>query len=198
MEGNPKNAAVWSNGYVLVAAADAEIPQGGAPFGPEWETVGFLNGDEGFTESINVDTSDHFAWGGVLLATTKSNFKLTKSFTALEQNKVVEDLVFPGNTVTYDGDGGHEGMINVPQLQDEFKIAFVNRTGTARSGRTEKRFVSAGYAMVDERGDAQDSETALASRQLTVAFYGAEADEDGVQNLVYKWSGPVPPPTPEG
>jgi len=191
MEGNPRNAAVWSHGFVLIGSRDAEIPQSGAPFGPEWETVGFLSGDEGFTESVDVETNDHFAWGGVLLATTKSNFKLTKNFTALEQNKVIEDLVFPGNTVEYDDIGGHEGMIVVPELQDEFRIAFVNRSGSRRVGRTEKRFVSAGYAMIDDRGDAQDSETELASRELTVAFYGDEADEDGNQNLIYKWAGPI-------
>lgn len=192
MEGNAQNAAVWSNGYVLVAPADADIPESGADFGSEWETVGYLNGEEGFTETIDVETNDHYAWGGVLLATTKSNFKLTKSFTALENNKVVMDLVYPGNTVTFDGDGGFEGTINVPQLQDEFRVAFVNRTGTERSGRTEKRFVSAGHAMVDERGEAQDSETELASRELTVAFYPGETDEEtGEKPLVYTWQGPI-------
>jgi hypothetical protein len=192
MEGNQSNAAVWSNGYVLVAPADAEIPQGDAPFGPEWETVGFLSPDDGFNESINVDTTDHYAWGGVLLATSKSNFKLVKSFTALENNKVVTDLTFPGNTVEFQEDGSFEGTINVPDLQDEFKVAFVNRTGTERSGRREKRFVSAGHAMVDERGEAQESETALATRQLTVAFYGGEPDPvTDRRPLVYTWQGPI-------
>lgn len=192
MEGSSQNAAVWSNGYVLVAPADAEIPVADAPFGPEWATVGFLSPEDGFTEAINVDTTDHYAWGGVLLATSKSNFKMTKNFTALENNKVVTDLTFPGNSVEFEEDGSFEGTINVPDLQDEFRIAFVNRTGTERSGRREKRFISAGYAMVDERGEAQESETTLATRQLTAAFYGGEPDPDtGRRPLVYTWQGPI-------
>src|SRR5699024_6055991 len=166
--GNPRNANVWSEGDVLIAPLGSSIPKDGTAFDlDEWSYVGYLSGEDGFTETIEVETNDHFAWGGHLLATTRSNFKLTRSFTAFEDNQTVFDLVYPGHQVSFgngapggQNSGEFEGIINVPDLQAEFMIAFESRTGS-----TLKRFVSAHRAQVDERGESQESETELASRE---------------------------------
>lgn len=193
MAGNPNNANVWAYADVLIAPDDESttIPQNGEPFGPEWDYVGLLNGDDGFTESINVDNSDHFAWGGILVATSRSNFKLTRSFTAFEANETVYDLVYPGHDVAFDG-STYEGDVNVPDLQAKFKIAFQTKTG-----ETIQRVVSRNYAQVGERGDAQESETSLASRQITVDIYPTETDPvTGKATLFYTYKGPEVVPSP--
>lgn len=193
--GQTANASVWAEGDVLIGPEDATIPEGGEPFDlDEWAYVGFLSGEDGFTEEIEVETANHFAWGGHLLATTRSNFFLTRTFTAYEENETVYDLVYPGHGVDFGSAGGpgldqgeFEGDINVPDLQARFRIAFVTRTGN-----TEKRFISRHYAQVNERGEKQESETELARRQLTVAIYPGNADPDtGARPLAYTYKGPA-------
>lgn len=192
--GDPRNANVWSEGDVLIAPLGSDIPEDGSAFDlDQWSYVGYLNGEDGFTETIEVETNDHFAWGGHLLATTRSNFKLTRTFTAFEDNETVMDLVYPGHDVSFgsDGTGGlgpgaYEGILNVPDLQAEFMIAFETRTGSQL-----KRFVSAYRAQVDERGDKEETEGELAARELTIAIYPGETDsETGDSPLVYVYKGP--------
>ncbi|MBB6173726.1 hypothetical protein HNR23_003786 [Nocardiopsis mwathae] len=182
--GNAKNASVWAFADVYIAPLDASVPRGGEPFGPEWEQVGLLDGEEGFTEAIEVESEDLYAWGGVLVASTQNNFKLTRKFLPFEDNKVVYDLMYPGHDVSFDGDGGYAGAINVPDLQAKFKIAFETRTGN-----TIKRTISANYAMVAERGEATENAAELAKREITVAIYPTDADADGKATLFHTYKG---------
>ena len=190
MQGNSSNAAVWSNGYVLIGPADAPIPQNGAVFDEAWESVGYLSGEDGFTKSTETDTEMHRAWGGHLIAVSAASYTITRQFTALESNARTYRLAYPGHSVEFatDGSGHYEGTINQPQLQDRFRVAFITRTGSAESGYTERRFVSAGYAMVTERGDVTETETDLQSRELTVTFFPA-SDEDSSGGIHYTLPG---------
>jgi hypothetical protein len=181
MSGDPSNAGVWANGDVYIGALGATTPgmdasspkPDGSDFSSDWDLVGLLDGGDGFTESMSNDSDDHFAWGGILVATTRQHFKETYQFTALEDNETVMDLVYPGSDLSFDGDGpGYSGQIKVPDLQAKFKVAFQTRTG----GQIW-RVVSRNYAQIDERGDAKKGEEDLQSRQLTVAIY---PDDDGV------------------
>jgi len=189
MAGDPSNAQVWERADVYIGALDAAIPEAGAPFGADWDAVGLLNGDDGFTETVSVDAEDHFAWGGILVATSRSNFKLTRTFTAYEDNATVFDLLWPGHEIVFDGTAGYEGDVNVPNLQARFKIGFQLRTGQG-SDAVIKRVISRNYAQVGERGDSQESETTLASREVTVDIYPEAADEEGVSKLFYTYKGP--------
>lgn len=171
MAGDPKNAAVWANADVYIGGLDANIPTGGEPFDDTWDLVGLLSGDDGFTEKMANDSTDFYAWGGILIATTRKNFKLTRAFTAYEDNPTVFDLWYPGHEVVFDGEGGYEGDLLVPDLQAKFMIGFETRTGN-----TIKRAVSKFYAQVDDRGDNKEGESDLASRPVTVAIY---PDGDG-------------------
>lgn len=191
MAGNPNNASVWAYADVYIGSMDAEIPADGEDFGPDWDAVGLLNGDDGFSETMDVDSSDHFAWGGILVATTRSNFKLTRSFTAFEDNETVFDLVYAGHDVAFSGDGSYSGDVHVPDLQARFKIAFVTRSGTGADAQV-KRVISKNYAQVEERGDAQESETEISSRAITVAIYPTEEDPDtGKSTLFSVYKGPL-------
>lgn len=182
MAGDPNKAAVWANADVFIGGLTATIPAGGADFSADWDAVGLLNGDDGFSESISMDSNDFFAWGGILVATTRKNFKLTRTFTAYEDNETVLDLWFPGNTVTFnDATGTYEGDILVPDLSAKFRIGF-----QTRSGNTIKRVVTSNYAMVDERGDNKEGESDLASRGFTVAIYPDDAGK-----LFHTYKGPI-------
>lgn len=186
MAGDPSNAAVWANADVYIGSLTAVDPVDGAAFGADWDAVGLLNGDDGFTEAIATDNSDFFAWGGILIATTRKNFKLTRTFTAFEDNETMFDLWYPGHDVTFDGDGGYSGTVNVPDLQAKFKIAFETRTGS-----TLKRVISSNYAQLDERGDNKEGESDVASRAATVAIYPGAADENGKQPIFTVYRGAV-------
>lgn len=178
MAGDPNNAAVWANADVYVGALDAVFPVDGAAFGGTWDLVGLLDGEAGFTESMSQESTDHFAWGGILVATTRKNFKLVRSFTALEDNETVMDLIYPDNTLVFDGDGGYAGDLPVPDMGRQFKIAF-----QTKNGDTIKRVISKNYAQIDERGESTEGEDNLASRPITVAIY---PDEDGVLFETFK------------
>lgn len=190
MAGDPKNAAVWANADVYIGGLTAVNPSGGAPFGSDWDAVGLLNGDDGFSEKADVDTNDFYAWGGLLIATSRKNFKLARTFTAYEDNPTMFDLWWPGHDVTFDeATGGYEGDLNVPDLQAKFKIAFEVRTGA-----TIKRAISANYAQLDERGEAKESESDVASRQATVAIYPSAPDPaTGKSRLFHVYRGPAEP-----
>lgn len=177
MAGDVNNAAVWAEADVLVGALTATNPADGAAFGVDWSYAGLLDGDDGFGLSRDMDSSDFYAWGGILVATTRRNFKLTRTFTALEDNQVVWDLIWPGSDVTFTGNT-YTGSIKVPDLQAKFKMAW-----ETRSGDTLKRVISANYCQVEEVGEATESESDLQSYPVTVTVYPAS---DGTLFDVFK------------
>jgi hypothetical protein len=178
MAGDVNNAAVWADADVYIADSLATAsPAGGAAFGAGWDLVGLLNGDDGFAESYGFDSNDHYAWGGVLVATTRKNFKVTKSFTALEDNQTVMGLVYDASGVTFTG-SDYSGDLAIPDLSRKFRIAF-----ETASGGEIKRLISKNYAQVDKVGDSKEGESNLASRQFTVCIY---PDSNGVLWETYK------------
>lgn len=178
MAGSVANAAVWADADVFIAAEDAVAPVGGADFDTEdWTFVGLLNGDDGFNESRELESNDFYAWGGILVATTRRNFKLQRSFTTLEDNEAVFSIAWPGSDVTFDNED-YTGELSVPNLQHRFKIAFELETGDKI-----KRVICRNYTQVEEVGEVSESESDLATRPITVTIY---PDDDGVLFDVYK------------
>src|SRR5690606_41535563 len=66
------------------------------------------------------EVTDDYAWGAILVRTSRRNFKLTVSFQALEDNDVVRGLVWPASP---------PGEIVVPR-PPRVKIAFETREGS--------------------------------------------------------------------
>ncbi|MFB8763083.1 hypothetical protein [Nocardiopsis alba] len=181
------NASVWAYADVYVAPLGSTIPQGGRPFDESWEQVGLLDGEEGFTETLEAETEDLYAWGGILVASTHNNFKVTRKFLPFEDNKAVYDIMYPGHDVEFGEGGRFEGNINVPDLQAKFMIAFETRTGDVI-----KRTVSANYAQVAERGESTENATEIAKREITVAIYPTDPENDKA-TLFYTYKGPARP-----
>lgn len=157
MAGDSANASLWADADVYIAPLATALPaDASTAFGVGWELVGLLDGDQGFTQSRNEDTADHYAWGGILVRTSRRNFKLTVSFTALEDNDTTRDLIWPGSTAT---------SLVVPRPA-QVMVAF-----EMREGAKVKRLITANYAEVTVNGDINDNESALTNYPLVATIF---------------------------
>ncbi len=170
MAGNTANAALWQNADVYIAEVGATAPTDVASsWSASWQAVGLLNGEDGFVMARDEESEEHYAWGGILVKKTRSNHKRTIQFTALEDNPVVFALVNPGSdTPVTDSSSITTATIKVPQIE-EFAIGFELRDGSKVKRRTVKR------ATLEEVGEVTESESGLASVQITVVLL-PEAD----------------------
>ncbi|MEU3528820.1 Ig-like domain-containing protein [Streptomyces sp. NPDC038707] len=158
MGGSPLNANLWTDADVYISTnLSAALPANAhTPFGSDWDLVGLLDGDEGFPESRDEDTDDKFAWGGILVRTSRQHFKLTKSFTALEDNDTTYSLLWPGSTPS---------QIIVPRPA-RVKIAF-----ETREGDKVRRLASALYAEIALDGDHGENESDLESMTFAATIF---------------------------
>lgn len=157
MAGDVSNAALWGDADVYIGGTDAVNPADEtAPFGAGWALCGLLDGDAGIVESRSEDKSDSFAWGGILVRSSRKNFKMQRKFVCLESNAVTLGLVYPGST---------GGLIKVPS-RNYFKIGF-----ETREGATVRRAISSLYAEVDTVSDITESESALKKYEITVTIF---------------------------
>lgn len=180
MAGNPTNAAVWGGADVLIAPIGTAIPAGNAAFGAGWEYVGLLDGGQGFEESIETTSTDHEAWGYGVIATTYKGTKVTKTFTALEENSVVMGLVYDTSAMTFDDVlGTYVGDLAVRDNTERVLIAFVTT-----SGDTERRMISKNYATIAATSAGSESEEALQSKGFTATIV-----PDASKVLYYTYKG---------
>lgn len=164
MSGTPENASLWADADVYISTnLSATLPATTSdPFGVDWDLVGLLDGDDGFEEERDEDKSDYYAWGGVLVKTSRKNFKLTKKFSVLEDNDVTRSLIWPGSTAT---------ELIVPRPAN-ILIAFE----TSENGKV-KRLITRERAQVDVDGSIKDNESDLTKVTLAATIY---PDGDGV------------------
>lgn len=180
MSGNPTNAAVWGGADVLIAPLGTAIPVGNAAFDPAWKFVGLLDGGQGFEESIETDTTDHDAWGYGVIATTYKGTKITKTFTAVEENATAMGLVYDVSGMTFDDVAGtYVGDLKVRDNTERVLIAFVTY-----SGSTERRQISKNYATIAATAAGSESEEALGSKGFTATIV-----PDSNQVIYYTYKG---------
>lgn len=157
MAGNPEMASLWPDADVYTAPLGTALPATVADVFPAgWDLVGLLDGEEGFTHARDESVDDLFAWGGILVRRSRRNFKATVSFTALEDNDVTRDLIWPGSTAT-------SIVVPVPQ---RILIAF-----ETREGDKVQRLISAYQAEVEVSGDIVDKESDLTKYPLIATIY---------------------------
>jgi hypothetical protein len=157
VSGDPSNARNWPDADVYVAPTGSTIPaDADTAFSAAWELVGLLDGDAGFTQARSEDKNDLYAWGGILVRTTRRNFKQTVTFTALEDNDVTRDLIWPGSTAT---------SLVVPRPA-RVMIAF-----EMTEDAVVKRLISAYEAEIDVNGDITDNEPDLTRYELIATIF---------------------------
>ena len=164
MSGDPDKASIWGDADVFVAfdLAATRPANIDVDFSPDWDIAGLLDGDAGFEESRSQDSSDFFAWGGLLVRTSRRNFKLQRKFVCLEENAVTMGLVWPGSG---------QGERRVP------KVTRVLLGFATYDGDKKKRVITRRYAEIAEIGTIKDSESELTKLEITVDIY---PDADGV------------------
>ncbi|GAA4981230.1 hypothetical protein [Actinopolymorpha pittospori] len=170
MAGDATNAAQWANADVYVApvgtAGPADVTSAWAT---AWKAGGLLDGEEGFTETREDQSSEKYAWGGLLVKRTKSQHKRTITFVALEDNDTIFGIVNPGSTRTVDEASSlTTSAVRVP-TSAEFAIGFEVRDGDTVKRRIVKR------ATVDSIDDVTETESDVTVYSITVVLY-PEAD----------------------
>ena len=163
MAEDPTKAQVWSRARVyvafdLTAAVPANVT---TEFSSAWDLVGLLDGDAGFTESRSMDTNDVFGWGGILVRTTRRNYKETHTFTALEsptKNATIRRLAYPGSEL---------GVRRVPITAiEDVLVAF-----EVIDGADIHRLISYNRAQVTVNGDIQRGEQVVSSIEFLAEIY---------------------------
>lgn len=190
--GNPAaNAPVWSKYAVLLGSLTATVPVGNAAFTlndpgatpavtTQWDPIGSMPSDTPFdngTESWNA--TDHDAAGFGIYATTYTNAKETRSFTAKETTLVTLGLLYDASGVT-DTSGTLSGTLKRRDPTEKFKIAFHRENSTQA-----ERYICKSYAYIDsiERSFSGDESlytvTAVivptANDELYTYYLGAKA-----------------------
>lgn len=169
MSGDTENPRVWTGADAMVAPVGSTAPTDiASDWGADWEVLGLLS-EDGMTESRSEDVTDHFAWGGVLVRTTRSKHKRTIVITALEDNPVVFGLTNPGSEVVTDA-GITTRTVKVPGSDPRaFGLELVDGTITKR--RVIPR------AEVTGVGDISSTDADMSMYELTISVY---PDADGV------------------
>lgn len=164
MSGDPTNAALWQGADVYIAPSGTSGPADvSTAWASGWDPVGLLDGEQGFTEQRAQTSSDFYAWGGLLVKNTKSKFKRTIKFVALEDNDIVFNLVNPGSTRATTT-GITTSSVVVPE-NIEFAIGFEVQDGDKVRRRVCQR------ATLESVADVKDSEGALTAYEVTVVLY---------------------------
>jgi hypothetical protein len=155
--GDPSNATLWPEADVFTAPLGSALPATvDDAFPAAWDLVGLLDGAAGFVHHREEEGGDLFAWGGILVRRARRNFKAQVTFTALEDNEVVRELVWPGSSDT---------SIVVPH-PDRILIAF-----ETREDETVKRLISSYQAEVDVASDIVDKEDDLTKNELIATIF---------------------------
>jgi hypothetical protein len=156
---------LWTGADVFIASVGATAPTDITTAWPvAWEPVGLLDGDEGFTWARTEDTNDFYAWGGLLVRTTRSKHKRTVTFVCLEDNDVTFDLINPGSTRGTAVAGVVTSAVKVP-VPTEIAIGFEIRDGT----KTVRRIVQ--RAAIESVAEIKESENAPTVYNVTVVLY---------------------------
>lgn len=166
MARDKKNVNIWEDAHVYVSDTKDLPASGDAPVPASWHEVGLLNGEAGLDEQRKWDESKEHAWGVGHVATSRKNFEMTRTFEALEDNPVVDELYEYGST---------QDDVVVPRPAPKYALfETINQ-----NGKVERRITR-------EKADiwapgSKRSESGLASKAFTADIFA-----DGMGRLFHK------------
>lgn len=171
MAGNAENTSLWTGADVYTAPKSTAGPTDLTSAWPvAWKALGLLDGGEGFVESRDQTTNNHYAWGGILYRKSVSEQSRTFEFTALEDNDAVYLLANPGST-TATVDGVRTRVSVTPKAGYHFALGLETRDGD----RIKRRILL--DCEVEEIDDITENEEDPTVYKFTVTVY---PDADGV------------------
>lgn len=166
MEGDADNTNIWEGADVYVADVGTTAPTDTATaFAAGWDPLGLLSADDGLTESRDEDSSDHYAWGGLLVRTVRSKHKRTFQVTILEDTAITFGLINPGSTQSTTT-GVTTRVVKKP-TSDPRAFAFETVDGAT----TSRLLIPKGE--ITEVGEKVRKEDDLTAVQITVTVYPA-------------------------
>jgi hypothetical protein len=167
MAGDTTNTRTWDKADVYVAPTGTTGPTDlTTALNVAFKAVGLLDGDEGFTEGRDQDRADHYAWGGILIKTTKAHHKRTVRFVALEDNLTSSGcstrLRRPTTAASVD-----TRTVKTPISNPQAWVFQLQEAGTVK----KRRHIPS--AEVTDVGDITDSEGNTVAYDITLTVYPA-------------------------
>src|SRR5215207_11598533 len=172
-EGNTANPRIWLNADVWVAPVGTTAPIYSnfatpmSTISPLWTALGLLSQDDGMTETRDQDSTDHYAWGNILVRNTRAKIKFSFQVTALEDNAAVFGLVYPGST-SVTNLAITTRTVKVPTVNTK-SFCFEMTDGSIKS----RRYIPTGE--VSEIADISINDSEMAAKQLTISVYPSGA-----------------------
>ncbi|MGW4028254.1 phage tail tube protein [Streptomyces sp. NPDC004838] len=165
MAGDTDNPRLWEGADLYAAPVGSTAPTDTTTaWAAAWKAAGLLS-EDGASESRDQDSTDHYAWGGVLVRTTRGKHKRQIKVTCLEDNLVVFGLVNPGSTAVTTT-GTTTRTVKVP-TSDPRAFGLELRDGDI----VKRRVIPKGE--VDEVGEVTLSDSELTAYELTITVYPA-------------------------
>ena len=99
------NVQIWQDARIWAALGTGARPALPASASDEvdelaWHEHGILDGDAGIGEERSSDETEHFGWGIGLIKIGNKNFKLSRTYSCLEDNDTNRGILWPGSTDT--------------------------------------------------------------------------------------------------
>lgn len=170
-QGSISNPRIWLNADVYTApvgtTAPTNVTSTWTSVSPLWLPLGLLSQDDGMTETRDQDVTDHYAWGNILVRTTKAKIKFSFQVTALEDTPTVFDLIYPGS-VDVTTLGVTTRTVKVPTTNPRaFGFEFVDGTVIKR------RIIPTGEIV--DISDISINDSDMAGYQFTINAYPSAA-----------------------
>lgn len=163
------NVRIWEGADAYVADVGTIAPTGVSGSWPSgWEPLGLLS-EDGATEAREQDVQDHYAWGGILVRTTRSKHKRSMKITCLEDTPAVFGLVNPGSTAS-SALGITTRTVKVP-VSDRRAFGLEVRDGNI----TKRRIIPQGEVV--DVAEVAFADSQMTGYELTINIY---PDADGV------------------
>lgn len=137
-------------------------------------------GDDGITNGIKRDTTDHQAFGGDVVKTTQDKYTETLKITCYETNQTVLESVFGPDNVSVDETSGHR-QITV----NHSSLPLGRHVWVARVIEGEKtRLIRVKEGQLITVDDVVHVNKELVKYTLTIQCYKPDADTDAVSELI--------------
>lgn len=170
MSGDVANPRIWEGCSVYHAPVGTAGPTDvTTDLNAAFEDLGLLSDETGMVESRSETVTDHYAWGNILVRTTRSKHKRTLRVAFLEDNPSVFEVINPGS-LTYTAGGT---TIRTVKRPESYPRAWVLETTDGTNVR--RRHIPRGEVI--EVADIEHSEDSMTMFEATISVY---PDADGV------------------